>query len=275
MKTRSILDDLTPAPRERASATVRLRWAPLVLTVAPSTPAACDGSATDDGIETVSFAYSGLGNCPAFTDAEACVCEHSNFGGRCKILSMAGGGTFPTPDSFSPLPNDEVSSIAVGSGVAVRAYDNDHFGFVDVCGWPPWGCTKAILHYVGTGNPGQLMSLPTLPNFNDAMSSVRIFGRLDESCSGPATFGTVRVYTNDFDGSRADCVVLRPGTFPNADSIGMHNDWMSSARVSSNRWLRVWKDDGPSGPSVDILTDTAVLGGGLNDNVSAAEVFAR
>jgi hypothetical protein len=52
------------------------------------------------------------------------VYQHRAFGGKCKTMGI---GRYPNPSFFSPVPNDSISSLKVGSNVRVHVFERRNF----------------------------------------------------------------------------------------------------------------------------------------------------
>jgi hypothetical protein len=213
-----------------------------------------DMDATDStGVSsTASALYTGVGNCPAFDDDSACLCDGPNLTGYCQIFTMGPAG-YPNPASFAPFGNDALSSMAIGASVTVIAYDAGQFYYRNVC--PVFTSCSAMQRYDGSRVSGQYAQYSTLPGFDNVMSSVRLMNYIDmATCfNGAAPLdGKVAIYTDG--GFSGDCVVLSPGVYPNPDwaygtsgtkgTFGMHNDWMSSVKVSNKAWVLLYNNSG-------------------------------
>ena len=62
---------------------------------------------------------------PAPSPEQVAIYQHASFGGNCRVLNV---GMYPHSDSFSPVPNDAVSSIELGTNVRVSLYQHGGYG---------------------------------------------------------------------------------------------------------------------------------------------------
>lgn len=235
--------------------------------------------------------YQNLGHCPAFDDNSACLCTDINLGGYCQIY-QGQFGYQANPANFTPLPNDSVSSVAIGAVAQLHFFNDSEYGWLH--GW---------LDLAGNNAPGVQ---PTVQNStawwgNDFVSSFRL-APIQNDCwlhtpSGwveqPMRDGTARVYVDsNYGPGMVGCAVLAHGDYPSPTwapgtsgtfgNFGLHNDAMSSVRVAPGTMVRLWRDAATiqngqvvfAGPHVDLTSDTPDLSFvGFNDTVSAVQVF--
>ena len=70
----------------------------------------------------VPLAHAACKPTPSFN--EVIVYEHDTFRGKCKVLGI---GNYPNSSSFSPVNNDSISSIKVGSGVRAIGFQDANY----------------------------------------------------------------------------------------------------------------------------------------------------
>ncbi len=140
------------------------------------------------------------------------VCDDSNYGGRCVMLRP---GSYP---SLSDLGlNDRISSVRMVE-VAPRPGDERSL--------PPARPLDAVTFYEGDDYQGRAyatqQSVPNFYNsgFNDRASSIVITSNRWEVCDD-----------SNYGGR---CVLLRPGSYPSLQAMGL-NDRISSVRLVAER----------------------------------------
>ncbi len=250
----------------------------------------CGDVPAEDLEATTAALYSGVGHCPPFDDDSVCLCTDANLGGTCQAYSI-NFGLMVNPAAFAPFPNDKLSSVAAGANVGIVNYMDDQYYFCD------GACNSFETRYFGNQHPG---TTPTAQNLdtgifsgdNDKMSSFRIVRPSDfNNCLfGTPPAGTIAIYT-DANYSN-DCVILGVGDYPNPlwapgsngtkGNFGMHNDWMSSVKLTPGRTVKLWHDAATlvnghvtfAGASLTLTSDTPDLATyGFNDVVSAVQIY--
>ena len=262
----AIRERLTPV----AATLPHLRLLTLLLVVP-----ACGGPVGEDLAE-IQSPYSGYGNCPTFNDDQACVCQDHFYMGNCKLLD-AGTHFYPVPSAFSPLPNDALSSVAIGQHVSLGLFLDDQM--------------RNLGKTFGNADGGVFLddiSPYTIPNYpytsvNDTASSLRL-DRLANDCQHPGANQAALFVDANFSG---DCTVLTfvsgvsndyPSTTHASDANGLNgtfglpNDSVSSVIVGSNRTLRLWTDGSLHGSSHDYTGRVTSLGS-LDNTTSSVQLL--
>lgn len=144
---------------------------------------------------------------------EVIIYRDPGFGGKCALLKP---GFYPRGENLL-LGTDQISSLKVGSGVRLRAFEHPTYG------------GKWVAYAPGTRSAG-------IGDFNDKITSVRVEpGERSQSCDD-LRVGEIALYHHaNFLG---DCVVL-PGTgsYSDNDAMGISTDSVSSIRNRSKRKL--------------------------------------
>lgn len=145
---------------------------------------------------------------------EVIIYRDPGFSGKCALLKP---GFYPRGENLL-LGTDQISSLKVGSGVRLRAFEHPTYG-------GPW-----YVYAPGTRTAG-------LGNFNDRITSVRVEpGDRSQTCDDLRE-GEIALYHHpNFQG---DCVVLPGnGSYSDNDAMGISTDSVSSIRNKSKRQLR-------------------------------------
>jgi microsomal dipeptidase-like Zn-dependent dipeptidase len=176
----------------------------------------------------------------------------ANYSGQCAVLNVA---DYPNANSFG-LPNDSISSVLIGPNARAVLCRDDNFG----------GVCQTVTANISDMN-GQ-------PVGNDSISSIRVQQiNAPPACTPGANQASF--FVNAAYGGQ--CVVLGFGNYPNATTIGLPNDSISSVEVAPSAQAVVCRDDDFGGLCETIMTNitdmtTQPVG---NDTISSLRVQQR
>jgi hypothetical protein len=223
------------------------------------------GTEEDADVETKTSALT-YGNCPAFSDDQACVCEHPAGAGRCAVVSRfvrfyPNISTQPN-DANLPYLNDRITSIKVGNNISVYA-----------CQDIAWngGCVRIPA--------GQKSDDLSVLNMNDNITSIRL-DPTSYNCYGPGP-NQVSIFIDPNAGG--DCVVLDQGDYRGFDrnplvgsvggAFGLRNDAISSVFNGSNVHS-IWYLNYDLTPAGSVTSNGAYWANmlGWNDQITSLKV---
>lgn len=184
---------------------------------------------------------------------EVIVATGTGFGGHCARLTP---GFYPYAGNLV-VGNDAISSIKVGSGVRARVFKDPIYSG----GWN--------LYNSGTRSGA-------IGDFNDKITSMRVEpGNRAVTCDDLRE-GEIALF--EHPRGQGDCVVLTGvGQYPNAESMGIKNDSISSMRNNTALKLQAFWHPNMSllgaecapHDKVDSLSTGGLLTTGINDNISS------
>lgn len=210
-------------------------------------------------------AITAMGNCPAMTTHDVCICTGSSYTGTCALIN-------PTQRFYSNLETvlsgtygDAISSVIVGDDVTIKHFSADTYR----------GTVGTVI------GPSYVSSLGANDN---NISSIMVYDTTDGitgGCAGTPPSGKAYVYKDaNFGG---DCSVIKrlgqgssyPNAGLNADSnginggFGLPHDVMSSIKVGANTKVFLYAASNFGNPSITVNKDTWVsnLGTYSMDNV--------
>jgi hypothetical protein len=180
--------------------------------------------------------------------SQAALFIDANFSGGCVVR---GTGSYPTSESIG-LPNDSISSFKLGATAQVIACRDNNYG---------GNCQLFTndIAYLG----GQ-------PIGNDTISSVKIQPRGAQDCKpGPQQVGFFM-----HDNFLSPCSLRNIGSYPNAATLGLPNDSLSSVLIGQGAQVILCVDDNFGGDCQRFTTNNPHLGNSRigNDRASSAKV---
>jgi hypothetical protein len=188
---------------------------------------------------------------------EVIVYLDTQFAGLCSVLAP---GFYPYADNLL-VGNDAISSIKVGSAVRARAFRDAVYGG----GW--------TVYPPSSMNGG-------LGAWNDTISSFRVEPASRSETCDDIQDGEIALYENSY--MHGDCVVLpADGSYPNAETMGIANDSISSMKNISTKTLTAFWDASfggyvgvilPSYTLVNELPGDGFLTKGIDNNISSIQV---
>lgn len=188
---------------------------------------------------------------------EVIVATDAGFGGSCARLVP---GFYPYAANLV-VGNDVISAIKVGSDVRARVYKNPVYA-------SDWN-----LYRPGTRSAG-------LGDFNDKISSMRVEPTKRSAVCDDLREGEIALFEND--NWQGDCVVLPGvGEYPNAESMGIENDSITSLNNNSALTMQVfWHPNMsksamliPAHSKVDRLPTGGWNTNGINDDISSLRMW--
>ena len=206
-----------------------------------------DNRVGNDNVSSV-YVFSGSPNCSPAAD-EVALFLHDQYRGYCTILKK---GFYYDPPTMN-FPNDQLSSVRVGSNAAVVLYEHD-----DLRG------KREILRVSDSNLSDNLIG-------NDKVSSVAVFAS-ERDCKPKAN--QVAVYSHtDFGGL---CTTLDYGIHAHTAHTNLPDGTISSIRVGAKAEALLCRDMNFEGKCATFTKDDANLAdNGLNDSVSSLLVWKR